>query len=329
MVVKRRAQDAHVLVLTHSEDGDVPERVAKAVRARGASCTRIDTDLLPRLGALTLGFPHVGMSALWTTADEEVDLTRATAIWCRRLWPAAKGTGARAAFEDAAGTQARDALFGALAALSASVRLINDPHAQQRAEHKALQLAHAVRAGFKVPATTITNDPASARAFVQARIAEGERVFTKLLVPLSQSMSGAGPHVPTSMLDAADARALDAIQHAPQILQAAIDKRADVRVVVVGKRVFAGALTARRGDPLDWRTGPRRTWRAIEVPPAVQRATHRLMRALAIDTGVFDFIEDRARGWHFLEVNPAGEWGFLADDLKAPIPQAFAELLAP
>jgi hypothetical protein len=153
-VTVRRAHDAHVLILTHSEDGDVPERVAKAVCARGATCTRIDTDLLPRHSALTLGFQHVGMSALWTAADEEVDLTRATAIWCRRLWPAAKGTGVTAAFGSWSGAQASDALFGALAALSARVRLINDPHAQQRAEHKALQLALAARAVRRARAST-------------------------------------------------------------------------------------------------------------------------------------------------------------------------------
>jgi hypothetical protein len=65
------------------------------------------------------------------------------------------------------------------------------------------------------------------------------------------------------------------------------------------------------------------------VPPRIARTAVALVRRLGLVTGACDFVIDAAGTWWFLEVNPAGEWGWLTRDLSLPIADAIARALVP
>jgi glutathione synthase/RimK-type ligase-like ATP-grasp enzyme len=63
------------------------------------------------------------------------------------------------------------------------------------------------------------------------------------------------------------------------------------------------------------------------LPVTVEQATRRLMQRLGLYYGAVDFVVDADDRHIFLEINPAGEWGWLQRDLGFPIAEAIAETL--
>jgi glutathione synthase/RimK-type ligase-like ATP-grasp enzyme len=316
--VKRRT----VLLLTHSGDYYVPDIVDAAIEKLGHHAIRIDTDRYPRDGSLTL-VADGGVRALFELGDIELDLSRIHAVWCRRIWTASAPSDVDERYAHAAANQARDAFAGALALLEDSgVRFVNSPGAQQRAEHKVVQLKSARDAGLTMPPSIITNDPIGARAFCAEH--EDAGTVAKMLVPLSQTMDGSGAFVYTSAVDADDVDALDTLRSAPMIFQRRIDKALEVRAMVVGREVFAASTSP---GALDWRLGTGGAWRTHALPPAVKRASVQLVANMGLVAGALDFLVDDDGTHWFLEINPAGEWGWLEKDLGLPIAKAFAKAL--
>ncbi len=317
--MKRRT----VLLLTHSGDYYVPDIVDAAVEKLGHHAIRINTDRYPSDGALTLTSSSDGVRALLDLGDTELDLSRIDAVWCRRIWTASAPSNVDERFAHAAAAQARDAFAGALALLEDSgVRFVNSPGAQTRAEHKVVQLKAARNAGLAMPPSIITNDPIGARAFFDEH--EDAGVVAKMLVPLSQTMDGSGDFVYTSAVDADDLDALDTLRSAPMILQRRVDKTLEVRAIVVGRNVFAAATAP---GALDWRLGTGGAWRKHTLPATVKRACVQLVANMGLVAGALDFlVDDDGKHW-FLEINPAGEWGWLEKDLGLPIANAIAKAL--
>jgi hypothetical protein len=65
------------------------------------------------------------------------------------------------------------------------------------------------------------------------------------------------------------------------------------------------------------------------VPEAVAGPLRRLLDDLGLAYGAADFrIRESDGAWHFLEVNPSGQWLGFEARTGLPITQAVAELLA-
>jgi glutathione synthase/RimK-type ligase-like ATP-grasp enzyme len=311
------------LILTRSDDVVVPDVVAEALASLGErDVVRIDTDAYP--GSLTLSddgddavLSHQGGRAL--------RLSSMRAIWRRRSLVAAS-VPCEPAFAVAAAAQAHhawDAAIGRVADVG-EVVVVNHPERERQAEHKPRQLGLARSLGFVVPETLITNDPDAARGFVASVHGAGAHVVTKILTPLSSTMGGDGPFVFTRTLTAADVDALDEVRVAPQIFQRRIDKAHDLRVQVMGDVVVAGATECRSDD---WRVDSSGRFSPFVVADHFADRCRALCRSLGLLTGALDFAVDDHGQAFFLEVNPAGEWGFLERDLGQGLPVALARLL--
>jgi hypothetical protein len=100
------------------------------------------------------------------TATRHTDLRTVRSIYWRRPSPYTSSTVLDEQDSVFAKTQARFGLGGVLYALE--TLHVNHPRRTHTAEYKPVQLATAVRLGFSVPSTLITNDPAEAREFVRA-----------------------------------------------------------------------------------------------------------------------------------------------------------------
>ena len=219
-------------------------------------------------------------------------------------------------------------VFDTLALLD-SIRWVNPIPAGLAAESKLRQLRLATEVGLSIPPTVVGNDPARIRDLF-TRL-DGNMI-TKLLGPLSQTMDASGDFVYTNRVTAQDMAHIDDVQYAPQIFQALIDKKRELRVVLVGRHTFVGAIDASRTDQgrVDWRRLTTRDdvrWTEGSLPAAVEQATRRLMQRLGLCFGAADFLVDAEDRHIFLELNPAGEWGWLQRDLGFPIAEAIAETL--
>ncbi|WP_055694842.1 ATP-grasp ribosomal peptide maturase [Streptomyces prasinopilosus] len=314
-----------VLVVTALEDVTA-DRVVAALNERGVPVVRVDpADIGP---ALTFGFRIDAGRPAWRgrlrTASREVEAREVAAVYYRRPTPyGARFTHLPRQQGDFATAEARHGLGGVLNDLPGA-RYVNHPAAVSRAEYKPAQLRRFARLGLRIPPTLITNDVKTAREFAVSHGPVVCKTFRGLPVG-DDGRAGAiwAQRVDPETFD-------DTLTVTAHLFQAEIPKTGDVRVTVVGRRVFAQRVAAPDGA-LDWRRGD---WDAllhapITVPPPVQAALHAYLASFGLVFGCFDFAltgdGDDPEHWTAIECNPNGQWGWLPD--AEDITEAFADLL--
>ncbi|MCC6629107.1 MAG: alpha-L-glutamate ligase [Chloroflexi bacterium] len=171
---------------------------------------------------------------------------------------------------------------------------------------QALQLA---RLGWAVPATLVSSDPEDVLAFR----AEHGRVIFK---------SASGVRSIVTELTPADLPRLWQLRALPTQFQALVEGT-DVRVHVVGARVFA---TEVRSRALDYRYAARfgttSTFRPIELPAAVEALCRTTAAALDLPLCGID-LRRRPDGTHVcFEVNPAPAYSWYEENTGQPIADA-------
>jgi hypothetical protein len=199
---------------------------------------------------------------------------------------------------------------------------MNHPQATYLAESKPYQLSVAQRCGLPVLDTLITN---CGRAI-------GERFSGPLVVKsLDTVLLREGEDCLFTYTTVADVQALSSrdFREAPLLAQAEAVVKADLRVTVIGDMVYAVRILATSGAIKgDWRLVPREQLRYedVELPPAVRQACLRLTSDLGLSFAAIDLMET-VQGVVFVEVNPTGEWGWIASKHR-PIDLTIAQWLS-
>lgn len=134
------------------------------------------------------------------------------------------------------------------------------------------------------------------------------------------------------MDDSVDGAAFDRVVVTPCLFQEYVDKQYEVRLTVIENRVFPVRLepTDRHGTELvDWRRVASDPLYGdyVEPPAEVLAAAVQLMQRLSLLYGAFDFVVDTDGQWIFLEVNPVGQFMWIAEHLGLPMAEAMADLL--
>ncbi|RMI46008.1 ATP-grasp ribosomal peptide maturase [Streptomyces triticirhizae] len=258
-----------------------------------------------------------GWDGWLSTGARTADLSAVRALYHRRPSPYSTGSG-----EQAVRFAAREnwrGLGGVLGALPGCLYL-SHPQAIARAEYKPTQLSVALRAGFTVPATLITNDPTEARVFCAA-----QPTIYKPLHAGAYEVEGEPAGIWAAPVESDEVDS--AVSHSAHLFQAQVNKVADVRVVAVGKQAFSARITAPPGV-VDWRAEYQSlTYEPVACPEEIQRALVRFLAAFGLNFGAFDFAVTADGGWWFLECNPNGQWAWLEDAAGLPITTAIADLL--
>ncbi|EHN79130.1 ATP-grasp ribosomal peptide maturase [Streptomyces coelicoflavus] len=236
--------------------------------------------------------------------------------WRRPEWPSFP----RLSSHDAcfAAAQVRYGLGGVLYALDGPL-WVNHPLCVAAADYKPAQLVHAQQLGFRVPPTLVTNDPAEAREFVRSQ----GHAISKTLRWTAYARDG----VPmTGWTDQVTAEEIDdSVRVVPHLFQARVDKVADLRVLIVGRRTFAVRIDS---GLLDWRKDySALAYSVVRLPGRVGEALHAYLDRLKLVSGSFDLAVDRAGDYWWLELNPNGQWGWLEKETGLPMSTAFADLL--
>jgi glutathione synthase/RimK-type ligase-like ATP-grasp enzyme len=217
------------------------------------------------------------------------------------------------------------ALEGLEAALP-SARWVNPRSASRTARQKAWQLREAMRVGFAIPPTVMSNDPAMVAEQVQSW---GESAIYK---PFTTYFPSADQAVFTSRIDSSLIKSSEeSIRLAPGIFQALIEKAYELRITVVGEAVFAVRIESQQSTStrIDWRRDyDALTYSAVILPPAIEKDLLKLQKELGLVFGAYDFIVTPSGDYIFLEVNPVGQWLWLEDAVGVGISRALAELLA-
>lgn len=105
-----------------------------------------------------------------------------------------------------------------------------------------------------------------------------------------------------------------------------VDKVADLRVLIVGRRVFAVRIDS---ELLDWRKDySGLAYDVVDLPDRLAMALSAHLEHYGLASGSFDLALDRDGEAHWLELNPNGQWAWLEEETGLEMSAAFADLLA-
>jgi ATP-grasp ribosomal peptide maturase len=305
-----------VLVVTSLYD-PTADVVIRELHDRGVPVVRLDSGDFPASLSVEAEITQHGIQGRLLTPTRIADLTAVRSLYYRRptgfTFPHLPEQDARFAV-----TQARYGLGGVLASLPGCL-YVNHPHRIGDAEYKPSGLVAAGQAGFDVPATLITSSPDAARAFVKRQ----HSVIYKPLSNPAYHVDGVSSVVRIAEVGAEDID--DHVAGTAHLFQERIPKEADVRVTVIGTRVFCVRIDS---DLLDWRTDyGRLEYTPVEPPPRTTAALFRYLDHFGLVFGAFDFCVGEDGRWWFLECNPSGQWYWLEPETGMPMLEAMADLL--
>lgn len=309
-----------ILLVTNKRD-ITTDFVVLELERRGIPFVRLNSEDLPE--ASVRFSPAVSWEIV--LGDQIVALGEVTAAYYRRPGtPEVPDTVGDAATRDYFANEWSAVLRSIWNALEG--RWLNSPFAILRAEDKPRQLSEAIKLGFMIPETLVSNDFESAQAFVEQGGAIGKPLRHALI-----ECGATGEVLFTSRLSALKPGDRAAVAAAPVIYQREIAKACDLRVTVIDQQLYATAIHS-QGDQeteVDWRRGSRvdLAHERVELPEDVAARCLALTRALDLRYGAIDLIRDAAGAYWFLEINPNGQWAWIERRTGAPLSAAIVDAL--
>jgi len=291
---------------------------------RGVPVFRIDRAWFPQRLTLEAELLDGRWTGCLATAQRRVELDDIHSVWHR--WRSTFGLSPQLSQQDRqhAEREARTGFDGVIGALDA--RHVNHPH-RVAALPKPMELVLAARCGLDVPATVISNSSRQVRAFVNG----SHPVVRKLFSCHVFDADGRSQVGHTRLITNDDLTDLDHVALTAHQVQLYVDKLMDVRVVVVGDRIFPVAIhPLSEAARIDFRTDYRALRHdVIELPDPVEHGIRRFMAEGGLLMASMDFSVDRDGHYYFLESNPAGgQYGWLEAKTGVRITEAVADLLA-
>lgn len=206
-------------------------------------------------------------------------------------------------------------------------RWVNDPWSCYIADNKLYQLHIATQVGLQVPDTVVTSDPILAKEFYD--ICCGD-VVVKLLAPTPLL----DEVIYTNRVTPWDMKQIESVRFSPSIFQRNVQKQYELRITVVGERVFPVRINSQADEHLaiDWRRKPKMDDYDVEMsscdlPDVIRKQIQALMCALGLDFGCIDMIVTPDGEYVFLEINPNGQWYFVQQKAGVRIAEAIADIL--
>ena len=139
----------------------------------------------------------------------------------------------------------------------------------------------------------------------------------------------------TSQLEEADVKTInnkDSI--CPSAIQPKLDKEMDLRVTVVGEKVFATAILSQfnKETEVDWRT-----WGTIadvelpherfKLPSSIESKCLQINDRLNLRFSCIDLVLTKSNEFYFLELNPNGQWAWIEELNLYPISNTIIDTL--
>lgn len=314
-----------ILIVTGEHDSTADLMVLH-LRDRGIAFERFHPQDLPRDALVTLRFgPDHAPVGRMTTLGETIDWAEIGAVWYRRPQAFSLSADLGAEEREFAWHECTAVMQGMWRSFEAF--WVNHPDRIRVAESKPLQLALARRLGFALPRTIFTNDPEEVRAL---RETCGGAIVYKSMTQgvLGQSLQKS---VYTNRVGDEHLARADLLANAPGLFQEEIPKAADLRITVIGERLFPIEIRS-QSDPdatVDWRRGevPRMAHVPCTLPAEIERACLALNRALGLHYSAIDMVLTPSGDHVFLEINPSGQFGWIESVTGLPMIAALADLL--
>lgn len=206
---------------------------------------------------------------------------------------------------------------------------INHPVFAHAAENKLLQLKVANEVGLLIPDTIVSNDALSVREFIKKF---KKVVFKQFFDYMWRNISDGKLYSssPVLLRENSDLPEKE-IGLCPGIYQTYIDKLFDLRVTVIGDKLFTARLRNKNGAYVDWRPhvyDEALVMEEFSLPVEIEGKLRILMKRLGLVFGCADFVADKDGHLYFLEVNQQGQFLFVEEQVpQMPLLKAMTAMM--
>lgn len=316
-IAKLDAAISMILIVTAEDDLHAVSICQRVQQLGYANCHIIEADRLAQRETLSFSL------ATATPFDwiEDIHQTRvavsdADIIWLRRFRsqqrlrvPLSDEAAAQIVHNDCRGA------IGGLLATKFDGRWISHPEASIRASDKIFQLTAAMKHGFRVPKTLVSQSADDIQRFFEE--CNGS-IIVKSVVGVSE------PFLRTIRLTSLDSFTSEEFAASPAIYQEYIEGSQHLRLLSFGKHSLCGVI---RTEEVDWRPNLNVEIQPWEVPHELNERVSRTLGELGLEMGIVDIKID-AKGEHvWFEVNPQGQFLFLEPLTKINFIDEFAKFL--
>lgn len=295
---------------------------------RGVPYLRLCTEKFPVETQLSINLHNGDLRGAIHLPQQVIDLTDIQGVWYRRPGEVTFHPDLDETFERFARMEAEETLAGLYRALW-DRRWVSPPHHLRAANHKIFQLRFAHQLGFTTVPTLITNNPDQALAFFQA--CGGQMIYKPMRQVAIAYADGQAYGLYTTLITAEHLEQyLTSIRYIPCLFQQRIPKDHELRVNVIGNRVWTTAIYSqeRAETQLDFRphTEDCRHEPAL-LPPALEQLCLKLTHRLGLRMSNIDLIVTPTGEYIFLEINPNGQWAWIEDMVGFPLCAALVDEL--
>lgn len=207
---------------------------------------------------------------------------------------------------------------------------LNHPKHIWIGSNKVDQLAVAIDQGFKVPDTLISSEKNSVESFIGLT---DSNIIAKAVkhgfVTKEKEMWVAS----TRRLPKAYMSDYDSYFEIPITYQHEVQKTYDIRVVVVGSKVFATAIHSQgqKETEVDWRVGDildiNLPHESIELPKNIEQKCCKIVKHYSLKYSSIDLVYSDNKEYYFLELNPNGQWAWIEQLTGKPIRDTIIDTL--
>ena len=301
----------------------------------GANFVRFNTEEFPQKVKLEL---HMGLGvwggSIIFTDRREFDLAEIKVIWNRRphkpeIDPRVEDEPLRQWAENEA-----DQTLQILWALLADRFWLNKVEPNNRVQFdKWLQMRTATKLGLITPHSLITNNPEIAASFIRS---EGNSALKVVRHGVIRYSDGRVTAITTKRLspESEAVRNIGNVSLTPIFLQNYVEKKLELRITVVEKKVFACEIHSQQNQNSmeDWRGHifgqEKPIHKPCTLPSEIETKCVKLLEELDLTFGCIDMILTPKGEYVFLEVNANGQWGWIEQLTNMPVSKGIAELLA-
>lgn len=206
---------------------------------------------------------------------------------------------------------------------------LNHPRNVLRAANKAFQYQGARQIGLHIPDTLVSNDSSEVRTFFRQH--NGLVVIKNLATPWYVTKGGKTKAAYTKLLTPEMLSNASDIEYSPLIYQRYIQRKADIRAVIIGTNIFSGLTMAYTKETLyDIRRVDLRKikYAPIKLPPLTKKKLLELMEFFQLQYASVDLILDRKDNLYFLDLNATGAFFWLEELTSLPISDAITDFLS-
>ena len=331
-----------IAIFTQSSSDITVRRLAQILHERGAAHVILDPTVIEGKSSLLIERePSGGVRCSLRLPDRAVDLSQIQSAWLWRSWQRYED---EPALCDLAAKPREWAFYKGewisfwkgltLMLAYRGVFCVNPPPFNIAFEEKCCQLFLAAKVGLDIPPTLYTTRPSLAREFHE--VVDGSIIYKPFRTYAHVIAATSDQPVRTSILYTSRVNPNDLVESAddiptPSIFQPYIDKAYELRVVVVGRRLYACAIHSQQSERSreDWRRYDLDNTPYVphELPEDVAEKLRALMDALGLVFGSVDMIVTPEGRYIFLEINPNGQFDWVAKRAGLPIYEALADLL--